>query len=200
MAETGQSPGQPGEAMAYLLNLTVRRLQQLAAEGTIPKPVDGRYELVGTVRGYVRYLQELAAGQSQGLVTERARVVREQADKLARENALARGELVPAGEVEDVLQAAFGRCRARLLALPSQVAPRLAAESDLHRCHDIVKEQIHDVCRELARTGSDFADDADIGADGADPAPPLRGDDGAGGAQGVPGVGATAAADGEPMG
>lgn len=48
--------------LASLLNLTPRRVQQLANEGVIPKAAHGRYPLVGAVRGYVTYLQAQAKG------------------------------------------------------------------------------------------------------------------------------------------
>jgi phage terminase Nu1 subunit (DNA packaging protein) len=48
--------------LASLLNLTPRRVQQLANEEVIPKASHGRYPLVGAVRGYVSYLQGQAKG------------------------------------------------------------------------------------------------------------------------------------------
>jgi hypothetical protein len=40
----------PGTAIAKLLNITERRLQQLAKEGVIPKTERGRYPLVESAR------------------------------------------------------------------------------------------------------------------------------------------------------
>lgn len=57
-------PAEPGmmsaAQAAQLLDLTERRVQQLARDGIIQKSSHGRYPLVGTVRAYVRYLREEA--------------------------------------------------------------------------------------------------------------------------------------------
>src|SRR5690554_4944951 len=58
----------PAEVVSRLLNLTERRLQQLAREGIIPKAAHGKYPLVQCVQGYIRYLQQLARqGEEQKL-------------------------------------------------------------------------------------------------------------------------------------
>lgn len=47
------------DVLAKLLGLTTRRIQQLAADGVIPKGgVRGEYVLAGSVRGYINYLQK----------------------------------------------------------------------------------------------------------------------------------------------
>ena len=43
--------------IAELLEITPRRLQQLVAEGWIERPAHGRYYLIESVRGYIRYLK-----------------------------------------------------------------------------------------------------------------------------------------------
>jgi terminase small subunit / prophage DNA-packing protein len=52
------------------------------------------------------------------LERERARLAKEQADAQELKNAQARGELIPANEVEGLWQAAAGRCRSILLGAP----------------------------------------------------------------------------------
>ena len=49
---------QPIGVIARLLDLSERRVQQLSREGVIPKAERGQYDLVGSVRGYVRYLRD----------------------------------------------------------------------------------------------------------------------------------------------
>jgi hypothetical protein len=48
---------QPVNIVAKLLNVTRRRVQQLSHDGVIPKPKDGKYDLIACLRDYVRYLQ-----------------------------------------------------------------------------------------------------------------------------------------------
>ena len=44
----------PVSTIAKLFGLTERRMQQLAHDGIIPKPEKNQYELVGSVRAYIR--------------------------------------------------------------------------------------------------------------------------------------------------
>lgn len=56
---TKVDPGHPAKFYAELFNISERRIQQLAKDAIIPKAGRGRYPLLGTVRGYVDYLQLL---------------------------------------------------------------------------------------------------------------------------------------------
>lgn len=47
-----------GQQLAALLMLTPRRVQQLAAQGVIPRAGRDAYQLVGAVRGYLRWLDD----------------------------------------------------------------------------------------------------------------------------------------------
>jgi hypothetical protein len=44
--------------LARLSGLTDRRLRELASEGWFPKAIDGRYQLVPTIQGLLRYYRE----------------------------------------------------------------------------------------------------------------------------------------------
>ena len=80
--------------IARFLNLTERRVQQLARDGIIPKAEKGKYDLVRCVQNYVRYLQERAYGNgdtAHDTHHERARLIKAQADKTELEVAEMRG-------------------------------------------------------------------------------------------------------------
>ena len=51
-------PLYPVDAIAKLLNISPRRIQQLVALEVIPRGERGRYDLLRCVRGYVMYLQQ----------------------------------------------------------------------------------------------------------------------------------------------
>jgi phage terminase Nu1 subunit (DNA packaging protein) len=58
-ADDPKLPEAAGAAeMAEMLQLSPRRLQQLATEGIIPKISRGRYELAPVVQAYINYLRE----------------------------------------------------------------------------------------------------------------------------------------------
>lgn len=119
----------PVDVIANLLDLTPRRVQTLANDGVIPRADKGRYELVGAVRGYIRYLRDRSIGregeQSSDIASERARLTREQADKLEMENAQTRGELIPAPLVQKSLERTFTAFKAQIEAIPRKAVPRL---------------------------------------------------------------------------
>ena len=52
----------PKETIANLLNISERRLEQLAKQKIIPKAGRGVFDLGPTVQAYVRYLQGLSSG------------------------------------------------------------------------------------------------------------------------------------------
>ncbi len=52
----------PKETIATLLNISERRLEQLAKQKIIPKAGRGVFDLGPTVQAYVRYLQGLSSG------------------------------------------------------------------------------------------------------------------------------------------
>ena len=73
----------PASDMADLPGVSSRRLQQLANEGAIPKPAKrGQYNLVATVRGYINFLRDRAAGKASGYAFEKERLTRLQAETL----------------------------------------------------------------------------------------------------------------------
>lgn len=112
--------------LARLLNLTPRRIQQLAAEGVIPKDERGKYLLIPAVQQYVKYLQEKVGGGSgvADLSSQRARLAKEQADKIERENAVRNGQLIPADQFVRALADVAGQAIPLIDALPGQIRLR----------------------------------------------------------------------------
>lgn len=79
---------------------------------------------------YIRRLREAAAGRGgEGavgeLATERARLAREQADKIAMQNAVTRGELAPVALIEEVLTKAASKVAGVLDAIPGMIRRRV---------------------------------------------------------------------------
>lgn len=78
---------------------------------------------------YCDHLREMAAGRGgesgAELVAERARLAREQADKIAMQNAVTRGELAPAYVLEEVLARVGARAARLLETIPGTLRRRL---------------------------------------------------------------------------
>ena len=146
---------QPITVIARLLDLTERRVQQLARDGVIPRSERGRYDLIGAVRGYVRYLRDQilkdgAATADYGV--ERARLMRARADLAEMEAAQKRGELIPAREVVTAWIEVVALLRARLLVLPDKIAPLAHDAQTIPQARDIVRNAVHEALAELAAT------------------------------------------------
>lgn len=183
---------QPVTVIARLLDLSERRVQQLVREGVIPKPERGRYELVGAVRGYVRYLRDLVLKSETGVAdygTERARLVKARADLAEMEAARMRGALLAAPEVAAAWTAIVALMRTRLLALPDTLAPRIHETTTIAEARGVLKTAVHEVLAEIAATEVEIAarGDGDAGA-------------GDGGQGGLEGGGPAAGSDGLAMG
>jgi phage terminase Nu1 subunit (DNA packaging protein) len=175
----------PVSTIAKLFGISERRVQQLAQDGIIPKPEKNQYELVGSVRAYINYLQQRAFGKGvapQDTHLERARLLKAQADMAEIELAQRTGELVTVERVEADWLAMVAACRAKLLGIPTKSAYQISNLKDTHEIEKFLKRTIHEALTELATYEPD---DEDISADDED-------SDG--------GMDATAGTDSEPVG
>ena len=148
------APLYPAKTIAKLFNLTERRVQQLAKEGIIPKAERGKYELIGAVQGYVKYLQDRAVGQHEAAPTdlnaEKVRLTKAQADEKELQVKVLRGELLPAELVIEMGAALVAAARAKVLAIHSKCRSRFPSiEQD-------VADEIETLSREaLSELGND---------------------------------------------
>jgi phage terminase Nu1 subunit (DNA packaging protein) len=143
----------PIGTISKLLELSDRRVYQLAAQGVIPRTPEGRYELVPAVRGYIRFLRDRAinADVKEGeegdhkkrLTKARADIAEAEADRL-------KGELVSVEHVARVWVEAAANVRARLLAIPHKVAPMVAVENDITVCHGMIETEVHEALSEFS--------------------------------------------------
>lgn len=183
--------------IARLLDLTERRVQQLARDGVIPPsaqtgPERGRYDPVGAVRGYVRFLREQAARAQSGVAdfgAERARLVRAKADRAEMEAARMRDELIPAPDVAQAWTEMVASMRARLLALPDKIAPVVHETTSIAEARDAIRHAVFEALGDLAATEVRLR-------------PPPQGDGGpeTGGDRGPENGGPAAEPDGDGMG
>ena len=111
-------------ALGDLLGISARRVRQLVTEGVLTKPLHRR----DSVRAYCGWLREKASrgvAVVDDLKAEKIRQAREAADKLALQNAAARGELVTASAVESAWSNVLRDVRSMLLAVPSRCGASL---------------------------------------------------------------------------
>lgn len=110
--------------------------QQAVSELLEQINLDWKTVELGDIRvAYIRRLREQAAGRGGAnvgeLAAERARLASEQADKVAMQNAVTRGELAPVALIEEVLTKAASKVAGVLDAIPGMVrrrVPQLTAD------------------------------------------------------------------------
>jgi terminase small subunit / prophage DNA-packing protein len=141
----------PGSALAELWGVTPQAVSLLEKRGVIARN-GRRFDRDESTRCYCAHLRQLATGRGgeggiASAAAERARLIREQADAQAMKNAVARGEVLDAGEVERKWSEGFREVRSAMLAVPSRCAGRLPylSRSDVSLIDQLVREALRDV-------------------------------------------------------
>jgi phage terminase Nu1 subunit (DNA packaging protein) len=137
------------QKVAYALNVTVRRVQQLANEGMPHGAKRGQYDLAACMVWYIRYLQKAlerrdGSGDQAGasLRIERQRLVKAQADREELELARARGELIPVEMYQERMAGHIVAAKQRILALPSRISHQLEGEN-----RNVIKQKLDTALR-----------------------------------------------------
>lgn len=108
-----------------LVGISQQAVSTFVQRGILPDGASGDEWLLA----YCDHLREVAAGRggdSQSeLTAERARLAREQADRIAMQNAERRGELAPANVIEQVLARVGARVGRLLETIPGELRRRL---------------------------------------------------------------------------
>jgi len=145
--------------LANIFNITQVRVQQLAKMGVVVKSSRGTYELWKSVKGYIKYLQERAAGKGMGegdggensYETQRTRVYRARAEILEAQSMAMRGELHDGACIAEVMGEGLANMRAKLLAIPTTAGPRVADESDPNKCAALIETLLHEAMAECSK-------------------------------------------------
>lgn len=132
-------------AICAALNLTHTHVQQLTKDGVIVKDGRNNYDLIESVRRYIKRLKGQEGSQSGAdYYAERARLTRAQADEREIKNAKAKGELIPIEAAETVWCNAAILLRNNLLNLPNKLSHVVAPLTDTPEiAEEIKKELIH---------------------------------------------------------
>jgi len=128
----GDAPTVTAAELGEWLGLTANRVHALARDGVLPRGDDKTYPLQASVRAYADHCRQLAKGKAtdKDLAEEKIRLAREQADKIALQNARARGDLIDSREVATAWRGVVVDLRAALLAVPGRVATRLGMDRE----------------------------------------------------------------------
>ena len=143
--------------MASHLDMTDVAFRKHVSNGVLPEGErDGRtvrYDSQATRIAYIRHLRATITGTTDGeakatgagsLVAERARLASEQANKQARENALADGIVVSINDVIEAAALSDLALKQRLEALGVRLCHELATVTDAADCKDIIDLAVND--------------------------------------------------------
>ncbi len=159
-----------GAQAAVFMGISYRHLQQMLMEDDPPPRTDDKKYRTDELGEWVRRraVKMAMGGKKRGPkplgpdsadldeteflnpVQERARKDKELADKTALENAVKRGELVPAAEVGRKWFEVLTRVRSRLSRIPFAAAPLLFGVEDQVKIQIVLEDQIRDALTELS--------------------------------------------------
>ena len=140
------------EILAECLGLSKRRVLDLAQEGVIPKSVEREYDLVPSVRGYIESLRSRTDPASISLTQEKALLAKRQRERIELELAQTRGGLISVKLVKEEWEKLISASRARLLVIPTKLAPLIFTLKSIPEIKEVIENVIHEALRELART------------------------------------------------
>lgn len=89
------------------------------------------------------------------LETERTRLASAQANKTELEVEVIRGNLIPADQVEEVVNNMISSFRAKMLSLPTKAAPTIVAMADTAQVEASLKEYVYEALQELSEYDSE---------------------------------------------
>lgn len=135
--------------IAKLLMIEPRRVQQLVAEGFIPKGERGEYSLVESVQGYIKYLKEHSRENNRG--SQQQRLASAQAMKVEMENYRRMGELITRDQSEETTAGLVATMRAAHEGMPGRLANELA-----NREAPVIYQRLQIECRAILGQCADY--------------------------------------------
>ena len=149
------------QAIAKLLKLSERRIQQLAKENVIPKAERGKYDLVNSVHGYIDYLKAKAGGEftAEEVLKNKNKLLKAKAELAEIDKMKASGELIPKGEVKKSWLELVHKLKQKLLSIPNKVAPVVVTVKSINEIKLIIQDKIHEALYEIS------SDERSVGKD-----------------------------------
>ncbi|MBO5155283.1 MAG: hypothetical protein J6C00_13165 [Eubacterium sp.] len=143
--------------LADMLGIKQTTVRHLASSGVMPRVTNGRYKMRDCVHNYVMQLRIQSKNPESGSNGEKPELrdmqARHEAIKLQMSDMqlkLMQGKLHKSEDVEKVMTNMLASMRAKLLSLPSRVAPRVAETSDPTEVMTILQADIYDALHELS--------------------------------------------------
>lgn len=135
--------------LGIILKITDRRVDQLAKEGVFSRAENKKFDVAESVENFYRY--KFRADEKSDLNFDQEHALLEKAKRKKAELDLAerKGELLRANEVEKLMAGMILTCKARLLAMPTAVAPKVLGKNELPVVVDTIKSAVFEALAEL---------------------------------------------------
>nr|WP_278429990.1 hypothetical protein [Brevibacillus laterosporus] len=138
--------------LSEIFDLSARRVQQLAEEGIFVREKRGKYRAIESMRNYIRFLQNNNSDSESDVdyYEEKALHERAKREKAEIEVALLKGHMHKAEDVAAVMNDMVASCRAKLLSLPTKLAPSLLGKDDVSHVRELISKEIREALDELS--------------------------------------------------
>lgn len=126
-------------------------LSRLITHDVIDRQDRGKYDIDEVRLQYLKHIRNKAGNNNNNLElgAERARLAREQADAKEMENAVERGELVYIEHIVKQFESQLGKCKTKLLAVPTKVAAEAHAAASVKEVQEIIEGSVLEALSEL---------------------------------------------------
>ena len=165
------------DELAALTGVSTRWIAKLQRDGIVPAPTKGAYpaeESIKRLFGYYRSKGGEGDGKLDKLDSQRARLTKSKADIADFQRKRMIGEYVERARVIASITSIIAIVTARLLAIPTKIAQRLATTTKAADCEELTRKAIEEALENLSQLEIVYRD------------PPKRGSpNGARGARGV---------------
>jgi hypothetical protein len=167
------------DQVAQACNISVRRVNQLAREGVLPRDGRGSYNLGKCMAAYIRYLQQAMSSKSmmdddgnlKSLQGQRSTLLTIQIDRESLELAKARGDVMSVADHERIVGDLIIETKARVMSVAPGVSAKIEAEDSRLMIQAKIDKALKEAMAKLAKTVPAFsAPPLDPQAQ-ADPAP-----------------------------
>jgi len=139
------------EELAKALGVSTRTIERYRSDGKIPPKKHGKgTPLYQSIQHYIGILK---SGEVNELEEEKIRLTRAQADDKELDVAQKRGLLIPRDAVIEAWSGQKANMRAKLLNIPTKLAPLIVGENSIDVIKDKTQELIYEALEELANDG-----------------------------------------------
>lgn len=142
--------------LAMILGLSVRRVQQMAQDGTIPTASRGKFRLADSVKRYINFITGNQMSEDEQKI-ERSRKMAEAHIKAAKatvaklEASELQGKMHRSEDVQAVTEDMANELRGLLLALPGRLAVDVSNARSAAEASAIIRTAVYEVMDEMSK-------------------------------------------------